>query len=79
MKNDCTSDDILYVQLLDINAHPGVTIAGGDGRKITGMIGMRLIIGIVVSACVGKTMGTISVLMDVEAIKGWNVGWCIEG
>ena len=79
MKNDCTSDDILYVQLLDINAHPGVTIAGGDGRKITGMIGMRLIIGIVVSVCVGKTVRAISLLMNVETIEGRNVGWCIEG
>lgn len=43
------------------------------------MKGMRLVIGIIVSACVGKTMGAIPMLMNVEAIKGRNVGWCIEG
>ena len=43
------------------------------------MIGMRLIIGIVVSACVGKTVRAISLLMNVETIEGRNIGWCIEG
>lgn len=43
------------------------------------MIGMRLIIGIVVSACVGKTVRAISMLMNVETIEGRNIGWCIEG
>lgn len=43
------------------------------------MKGMRLIIWIIVSACVGKTMGAISMLMNMEAIKGRNVGWSIEG
>lgn len=38
------------------------------------MKGMRLVIGIIVSACVGKTMGTIPMLMNVEGIKGRNVG-----
>ena len=43
------------------------------------MKGMRLVLGIIVPACVGKTMGAVSMLMNVEAIKGRNVGWCIEG
>lgn len=42
------------------------------------MKGMRLVIWIIVSACVGKTVGAISMLMNVKAIKGRNVGWCIE-
>ena len=43
------------------------------------MIGMRLIIGIVVSACVGKTVRAISLLMNVETIEGRNIGWRMEG
>ena len=42
------------------------------------MIGMGLFIGIVVSAGVGKIMRTVSKLMNVETIKGRNIGWRIE-
>lgn len=43
------------------------------------MIGMGLVFRIIVSAGVGKIMGAISILMNVEAVKGRNIGWCIEG
>ena len=43
------------------------------------MIGMRLIVGIVVSACACEIMGAISKLVNVQAVKGRNIGWCIEG
>ena len=43
------------------------------------MIGMRLVIGIVVSTCVVKIMGAIAKLVNVKAVKGRNIGWCIEG
>ena len=43
------------------------------------MIGMRLVIGIVVSACACEIMGAISKLVNVKAVKGRNIGWCIEG
>ena len=43
------------------------------------MIGMRLIVGIVVSACACEIMGAISKLVNVKAVKGRNIGWCIEG
>lgn len=42
------------------------------------MIGVRLVIGIVVCACVGKIVGAISKLMNMEAIKGWNIRWGIK-
>ena len=43
------------------------------------MIGMRLIVGIVVSACACEIMGAISKLVNVKAVKGRNIGWGIEG
>ena len=43
------------------------------------MIGMRLIVGIVVFACACEIMGSISKLVNVKAVKGRNIGWCIEG
>ena len=43
------------------------------------MIGMRLVVGIVVSACACEIMGAISKLVNVKAVKGRNIGWCIEG
>ena len=43
------------------------------------MIGVRLDFWIVVPACVGKIKGAISMLMNVEAIKGRNIVRCIEG
>ena len=43
------------------------------------MIGMRLIVGIVVSTCACEIMGAISKLVNVKAVKGRNIGWCIEG
>ena len=42
------------------------------------MIGMRLVIRIVMFTCVSKIMGAISIHMNVEAIKGRNIIWCIE-
>lgn len=38
------------------------------------MIGMRLIVGIVVSACACEIMGAISKLVNVKAVKGRNIG-----
>lgn len=43
------------------------------------MIGVWLVIGVVVSACFGKTVGAISKLVNVETVKGWNIGWGIKG
>lgn len=42
------------------------------------MIGMRLVIWIEVSPCVGKIVGAISMFMNVESVKRRNIVWCIE-
>lgn len=42
------------------------------------MIWMRLVIRIVMSTCVSKIMGAISIHMNVEAIEGRNIIWRIE-
>lgn len=78
MDDHGAAEDICECQLLDIDTHPCVAVAGSDRRQIAGVIGMWLMFGIVVRACICKIVCTVSGFMDMKSVEGRDILWCVE-
>ena len=64
----CATKDIHYVKAACCHHYIGITVAGHQGRQITGVVGVHFLGGVIVNARVGKIGSCAAVFcMDVKS------------
>ena len=67
--DDRTVEDIFDLETFVIKSAPGVALVAKEREQIAGMPGMGIAVRIVVAACLGEVLGTVTMFMDMKGIE----------